>query len=143
MELQKKKIFMNIYLDIDGVLLTKESKPAKHVFDFLVYITNNHQVYWLTTHCRGEVQAPIQYLKDKLSEDTLPFLEKIKPTIWQTLKTEAIDFSKDFLWFDDYIMQAEKKVLEKNNAAEKIVIIDLKSNPNILTHFQGEFQQSP
>jgi len=50
----------------------------------------------------------------------------------ETLKTEAIDFSKDFRWLDDYVMPAERNVLIKNNAQNKLILIDLKNNPEIL-----------
>lgn len=45
---------MNIYLDIDGVLITKNGQPAEYVEEFLEHIINKHNVFWLTTHCRGQ-----------------------------------------------------------------------------------------
>ncbi|PLX27155.1 hypothetical protein C0583_04615 [Candidatus Parcubacteria bacterium] len=123
---------MNIYLDIDQVLIKKDSKPADYVSEFLKYITDKHNVYWLTTHCRGNAQVTAQYLQDKLPDEVLPCLDKIKSTNWQTLKTEAIDFSQDFRWLDDYVMQAESNVLAENNAKEKIILINLKSEPDKL-----------
>ena len=72
---------MNIYLDIDGVMITKDNSPADYVVDFLKYITDNHDVYWLTTHCQGDAQTTILYLKDKLPNDAIPFLKKIKQTV--------------------------------------------------------------
>jgi len=36
---------MNIYLDIDQVLITKDLKPVKHVYEFLKYVTDNHECY--------------------------------------------------------------------------------------------------
>lgn len=106
---------MNIYLDIDGVLITKTGQPVPNVEKFLADVTNNHSVYWLTTHCRGGESNVVDYLKDKLSQNCLEYIKKIKPTDWKTLKTEAIDFTQDFRWFDDYIMEAEKKVLLDHN----------------------------
>ena len=50
---------------------------------------------------------------------------KIRPTIWNELKTEAIDFSKDFLWLDDDISLMEREVLRTNNAEHKLIEIDL------------------
>jgi len=38
---------------------------------------------------------------------------KIQPTNWDTLKTEAIDFTNDFRWFDDNIKEAEMVVLKE------------------------------
>ncbi len=106
---------MNIYLDIDGVLITKNGQPVKNVTQFLKSITKSHDVYWLTTHCRGGESNAVEYLKDKLPKECLMYIKKIKPTDWKTLKTEAIDFTKDFLWYDDYVLMAEKKILVDNN----------------------------
>jgi hypothetical protein len=123
---------MNIYLDIDGVLITKDGGPAHGVLEFLKYITDNHQACWLTTHCRGDAETAVRYLQDKLPAEAMPFLRKIKATSWQTLKTEAIDFSQDFRWLDDYAMQAELDVLAKNKAKDRLMMIDLRGNKNML-----------
>lgn len=48
---------MNIYLDIDGVILANDKQPALHAKEFLKYITDNYPTYWLTTHCKGVVAA--------------------------------------------------------------------------------------
>lgn len=55
-------------------------------------------------------------------ENTLP-LDKIKPTIWDELKTDGIDFSKKLLWLDDNLCEGELKVLEKNNATDNFVLL--------------------
>lgn len=123
---------MNIYLDIDGVLITKDGVPAEHLSDFVKYILRNHSVYWLTTHCRAGGNNAVNYLKDKIDQKSFKLIKKIKPTNWNTLKTEAIDFKKDFLWIDDYIMEAEKNILKMNNCTDKIMLIDLRKNPNQL-----------
>lgn len=126
---------MNIYLDIDGVLINKNGQPANYVGEFLEYLANNHDVYWLTTHCQGDSLQVERYLADKLPKECLQFLNKIRPTSWTTLKTEAIDYTKDFMWFDDYIMQSEINILEKNNALASFVQIDLRNKPDKLKSF--------
>jgi len=45
-------------------------------------------------------------------------LVKVKPSEWHDLKTDAIDFESDFLWFDDDLWPQELKVLEKHEAIE-------------------------
>ena len=126
---------MNIYLDIDQVLITKDLKPAKNVYEFLKYVTDNHECYWLTTHCKGEESNTLEYLKQFLDKNFFIYLNKIKPTNWDMLKTEAIDFKKEFKWFDDYVLEAEKRILLKNECFDKLVLVDLKSNPNQLKDF--------
>ncbi|OGY28029.1 MAG: hypothetical protein A2Z42_02100 [Candidatus Woykebacteria bacterium RBG_19FT_COMBO_43_10] len=49
-----------------------------------------------------------------------------------TSKTEAIDFSSPFLWFDDYLFDFEKEDLIKHGALKNWVIVDLSANPNQL-----------
>lgn len=124
---------MNIYLDINETLLKKDGTPAFGVVEFLKYITDNHSVYWLTTHCRnGDNSYVLEYLEDKLPVESHDFLKKIKPTKWDTLKTSGIDFSQDFRWLDDYVMESERQVLKENNCEEKHILIDLKNNPKQL-----------
>lgn len=125
---------MNIYLDIDGVLLQKSGIIADNFDDFIEFVVLNYDVFWLTTHCKnGENRAIEHIIRDNsLSEKTLKLLQKIKPTNWQTLKTEAIDFSKNFIWLDDYLMESEANILKENNTSEKIIIVDLRENPSIL-----------
>jgi len=83
---------MNIYIDIDGVILTNDLRPAKNLKKFLNYILRKHDVFWLTTHCKSDSSEVITYLRQFLPNELIKLCEKIKPTNWQTLKTEAIDF---------------------------------------------------
>jgi len=117
---------MNIYLDIDGVLINKKHQPLKDLEDFILEITAEHNVYWLTTHCKGDSETALNYLDGKVPDTLWPLLKRIKPTNWQTLKTEAIDFENDFVWIDDYVLEAEKKILKEKNCLEKLFLIDEK-----------------
>ena len=93
---------MNIYLDIDGVLLANEENLSIGAIDFIKYAVEHFDVYWLTTHCMdGTTEHAIEYLNRASSEDLRPWLERFKPVVWSLKKTEAIDFGKPFLWFDD------------------------------------------
>jgi len=124
---------MKIYLDIDGVLIKSDGSPSPYVYEFLSYCVSSHECFWLTTHCRfNDPENAVSYLSDKLSDKCLPLLKQIKGTEWDILKTDALDFSSDFLWFDDYLMQSEEKVLEEHNARDKQILIDLKKNPEQL-----------
>lgn len=125
---------MNIYLDIDGVLLANESNAASHADEFLQHVLNKYpdSTHWLTTHnWRGENRA-IEVLSPVLKPETVELLKKIKPTEWGELKTDAINFEEDFLWFDDDLWPDELKVLEQNNATGRMVMIDLNKDPEIL-----------
>ena len=123
---------MNIYLDIDGVILGKDLKPANHLREFLEYITDNHEVYWLTTHCKGDNKITLNYLSRFLDKDIIELLKKVKPTSWNTLKTEAIDFTKDFVWLDDFIFPMERQALEREDKLDRWLEVNLKDNEDTL-----------
>ena len=110
---------MNIYLDIDGVLIdTKGYKQMPYLKEFLttVFDISNNNVYWLSTHTKnGENDKALYYLKEVLDKDIFNMVRGIKNTKWYDLKTQGIDLNSDFLWFDDVIFQAEYNVLEKIN----------------------------
>lgn len=127
-------MLMNIYLDIDGVLFDKNGKPANHLDEFLNYIVNNHDAYWLTAHCKGGANRSVAHIakKHNLSSETVGLLNKVHATDWQTSKTEAIDFSKDFIWLDDYIMESEENILNQHDSAQNTIVVNLKENPNEL-----------
>lgn len=123
---------MNIYLDIDGVILGKDTTPANYAGEFIKRITAGHQVYWLTTHCKGDSAYTISFLSRFLDPETLEIAKKIKPTNWNLAKTEAIDFSAPFLWFDDNIFGIEKQELTRRGVLDRWVEINLSKNPNQL-----------
>ena len=127
---------MNIYLDIDGVLiqdsLDNYGVPASYAVDFLGEMTSKHTCYWLTTHCmNGENHAP-EFLKARLPKEAHKYIDKVLPLSWNNNKTEAIDFTKDFRWFDDNVYPEETYDLEKNQCENKLVKINLRENPKQL-----------
>lgn len=123
---------MNIYLDIDGVLVGRGRVPALHLKEFLASCLENHAVYWLTTHCKGDASTAVAYLEQILDKETLELTKKIKPTTWSHSKTEGIDFNQPFIWFDDYIFEFEKEQLRKNHCFGSWIRVDLVSNPDHL-----------
>jgi hypothetical protein len=56
---------------------------------------------------------------------TLEYLSKIQPTVWETLKTETIDFQSDFFCLEDQSFTSESKVLELHSAHTNLITIDL------------------
>ena len=132
---------MKLYLDIDGVLLNpKEDKAAEHAAELIEYITSEFDCYWLTTHCKGDAGPAVQYLSGYFPDMIVEKLMKIKPTYWETLKTEAIDFDSNFIWLEDYPFQAEKEVLRNFAASESLYTINLsRANElfNVLEYLKG------
>lgn len=125
---------MNIYLDIDGVLLIDEKHAAPHANELIQVILKEFpdSTYWLTTHnWKGENRTK-EVLSPYLKSETVSLLDKIKPTQWNEMKTEGIDFSQRFLWLDDDIWPEELEELEKHEATENFILIDLQKDPDQL-----------
>ena len=124
---------MNLYLDIDGVLLDyKADAPAKHAVEFIDYILEEFDCYWLTTHCQGDTAEVNEYLSEYFPETIVRRLAAVKPTIWKTLKTEGIDFTTPFVWVDDYPFLEEMLVLELNGAEESLFRVFLENEDELL-----------
>ncbi len=127
---------MNIYLDIDGVLLTDSltdrGNPTPHSLELLKFLTDNHTVYWLTTHCHGGENRAPEHLYPKFPPEAKAYIDKILPTDWGSWKTDAIDFSQDFRWLDDDVYQPERDALAKHNCTNKLVEINLQQDPDQL-----------
>lgn len=117
---------VNLYIDIDGVLLdTRHQSVPIGGCEFVEFIINNFHCYWLTTHCHGDCLPAISYLSFYYPPKMIDMLRRIAPTSWDTLKTEAIDFSKPFVWLDDYAFQAEKGILKIHDAEDCLVLLNL------------------
>lgn len=132
---------MNIYLDIDGVLLANDLNPANNANDFLRYVLGKYPdtTYWLTTHCHGDANVPIQHIGHLFEPDVVELMGLIKPTTWDLAKTRAIDFTKPFLWFDDDLFYEEKQDLIKNNAIDNWIEVNLSKDPDSLAKFLSDF----
>lgn len=126
---------MNIYLDIDGVLLANDKKVANYAHEFIEHMVNKYPVYWLTTHCKGDASYTVNHLKMFFNSETMKLIEKIKPTNWDVLKTDGIDFSQPFLWFDDDLFREEREVLIKNNCLNSWVKVDFNKDENQLEKY--------
>lgn len=124
----------NIYLGIDGVIITRGVMPALHLDRFLKYILANYSVSWLSSRCRGSSEYTVKYLSQFLFSDTVSLIERIKPTSFQLDKTEAIDFSKEFFWLDGQLFDSEKNILKEHGEYDSWIELDLIKNPNQLLY---------
>ena len=124
---------MNLYLDIDGVLLGCSTDTyAKGAIELIEYVTSEFDCYWLTTHCKGDIASAIEYLSRYFPPYIIEKLEKVKPTYWEDLKTEGIDFDSNFIWLDDYPFQAEESVLENFGASDSLIKVNLRNEGELL-----------
>lgn len=131
---------IDIYLDIDGVLLN-EGRATSHVHSFLEYILTNYPdtTYWLTTRCNGDTDATVAQVSHLFSESTQGLIKRIKPTSWPIVKTQAIDFSRPFLWFDDQLGYVDKQTLIEHDSLDNVILVDLKTCPDALQCFVVDF----
>lgn len=115
-----------LYLDIDGVLLTKRlPRPADGVEGFIAFAVKNFDCYWLTTHCKGSNLTVLKYLKPYFDSEAYSLMATVKPTNWDTLKTEAIDFDSDFYWLDDAPLNIEIKTMCEAGKSDRLILVDL------------------
>lgn len=126
---------MNIYLDVNGVLLQRDLTPASGVTVFLQRALRGNDVFWLTSHCKGNVTPVLAYLEKILPKGAFELARQIKPTNWDVLKTDGIDFSKMFLWFDDNLFESERRVLAKHKCEDRVVLIDLNRDESQIANF--------
>lgn len=124
----------NIYIDIDGVILTRGVAPALHLDKFLKYVLSNYSVFWLTSRCHGDSKAIIKYLSQFFLPETVDLLKKIQPTNFQLDKTEAIDFSRKFFLLDDELFDSEKNALKKHDKYGSWIEVNLMKNPDQLLY---------
>lgn len=132
---------MNIYLDIDGVLLANENALAPHAEEFLNAVLDKYpnSTYWLTTHCwRGDNRAA-EVLSPYLNPELTDRIKQIQPAEWGEAKTDAIDFSQPFIWFDDDLFYEEKQALIEHQALDNWIEVDLSKNPDQLRNFVISF----
>jgi len=125
---------MNIYLDVDGVLLNHDGTLANHADEFLAaMVRSGHPVHWLTTRCRdGDSSAVVAVLGRLVQRSTVELLTSIRPTSWETSKLEVIDLRSPFLWFDDQPLQFEIEELQECGLLDRWVKVDLLSEPDQL-----------
>lgn len=136
---------MKIYLDIDGTLIHEElvriGQPADGLVEFFEAL-RTHEVYWLTTHCmHGDSEHARKKVKAVLPKELYADVDHILPTTWSVLKTEAIDFSTDFIWFDNDVMAGERKVLQEKAVGDHswLIEVDLAANPSRLMEIRREY----
>jgi len=125
---------LNVYLDIDGVLLIDEKHASPHADELLQAILREFPAttYWLTTHNWHDENRAKDMLAPHLKPETADLLDKVKTTEWNEMKTECIDFSQRFLWLDDDLWPEELEVLEEHDATDNFILIDLQKDPDQL-----------
>lgn len=134
---------MKIYLDIDGTMLHEDlwdntNLAAAGLYEFLVAL-RSHETFWLTTHCRdGNPERAREIMKRHVPAELYPDIDRIKPTVWDTLKTEGIDWTGEFIWFDNDISDAEWERFPMADEGQQVYEVNLLENPEQLIEITRE-----
>lgn len=125
---------VNIYLDINGVLIDQWGKAPAYADEFVQTIVKHwpDNIFWLSSLVRGDEHGAVKALNGVLSHRTLPLLANIKTGKWEDLKTDAINFKEPFLWYDDNLMEEEREILEHYDALDCHHQINLIRDPGQL-----------
>ena len=131
---------LNIYINIDGVLLTNDGTPAKHAEEFLrnVLAYYPYSTYWLTEDCQGDAGIPMKRIGHLFNAETVELMKKIKPTSWNTLKTNAIDLTKPFYWFESKPSYEEIHTLVEHDVFHNLIKVDLLKGPDQLREIAND-----
>jgi len=140
-----------LYLDVDGVLLghpEPRSGPyqlANHAVEFLGFVLTHFETAWATTHCRtGDARHLLSYLAEHtpgdLREEIQALAQRVRPTRFQTLKTDIFLASSNpsWIWIDDAPLQAERQVLARNGWEDRWLRVDTSRVPDDLLRAQRE-----
>jgi hypothetical protein len=128
-----------LYLDVDGVLLGKADPRESQIVlaagaaEFLTFCIENFTCFWLTSHCReGDIEPLLNLFSRYAAAGFIELARKVVPAPWNTLKTEAIDFSADFYWLDDQQLFMESEIMKKHKASGRFIRVDTRKTPGDL-----------
>ena len=126
---------MKLYLDIDGVLLGNRGDAhglACGAGEFIDYVTEQFDCFWLTTHCKGDADTVLRYLRKYVDEETYAQLGRIRPTAFDIFKTEALDPAEEFIWIDDQPLATEIEWLDTHSKRSSWWQVDAYKDPDAL-----------
>lgn len=132
---------MNIYLDINQVLLNSKNTLALHCDKFLGTIIK-YPTFWLTADYGGKVDTALSHLLPLLNHEQRNLITMIDRVPWDLARTEAIDFSEPFLWFTRTVDEFERSDLEVQKCVKNLVLIDADKEPAILKLYAKKLPQS-
>lgn len=127
---------INLYIDIDGVLLGRDRGDgvstvlAEGVYELIGYVLSHFNCYWLTTHCPGDADCALRYIEPFCSRKVMNLAKRIKPTKFDTLKTESL--RGDFYWIEDAPLASELAVLRKRGMLDRWLEANTRERPKDL-----------
>ena len=133
-----------VYLDVDGVLLGQSEGRvvlARHASEFLHFLLTRYEVFWLTTHCCGESQPVLDYLRPYASDEFIARLSAVRPTRFDVLKTEALEYAADFYWLDDSPLHVELEDLRRRGQSDRWIEVNTRARPDDLLFAMSELSR--
>lgn len=137
---------MKVFLDIDGVLLgIDRDRPqrlllADHALDFLAFLLESAEVYWLAPQCRGDARTAVDHLvrhtRASERERLLTLAGKVLPTNYRGLRTEALPADGRWLWLDDAPEPGELAMLRGRGWLDRWLFVDTREEPEDLLRAQ-------
>ncbi len=119
---------IKLYLDIDGVLLGRneggEIALIPQIAEILAFTRERFDCYWLSTHSNHGIEGVLSYLGPFFPGSKIKQIDHVKAIPWKTLKTEAIDFSRPFLWIDDSPLACELDILRQYGCYDNWLCVD-------------------
>jgi hypothetical protein len=122
-----------LYLDVDGVVLVRDSsrhgfRVADYAEEFLTWAVESFDVRWLSTRCQGgnveEVRRAFRLAGLAATSPTWASIERIPAIKWGTSKTQAIDIAAEcWWWVDDNPTQDDLDLLRRSGRLDRLIKI--------------------
>jgi hypothetical protein len=109
-----------LYIDVDGVILGLYGEPEEFqmrpaVNSFLRWADEHFECVWLTAW-GARANALVRMCQ---------FNREFPAAVWHRSKTEGIDFTGEWFWIDDDLLDGERVDLEEHAVLDRHIRVDL------------------
>lgn len=104
--------------------MKKSQCAAPYAEEFVDFILQHYHCYWLSPECCQAEHETRLYLSEFFNETIINKLMQIEPTVWNSSKTQALDFSADFVWIDSFVFDYEKEKLRQNGREHQLLLLN-------------------